>query len=168
MISLKINNIKNFTSHLLVKNTFEDMLLVEGLISTHSTFSINGHINSGYYSQEDLENLSCIPGKNSYSSWKLLRPVCYEIIKGKNLPTSFKFVLKLNDAQISALLDKLSDFKIEDVAGLFLNIRYENGNLTIVTGTSMNIFTLDKTLDKAFDTYITHFLENNSIEYDIC
>ncbi len=162
MISLKITNIKNFTSHLLVKDTFADMLLVEAQISTHSTFSINGLVNTGYYSADELETMA------AYNSWSLLRPICYEIIKGKSLPTSFKIVMKLNEAQVGALLSALSDFKSEDVAGLFLNIRYENGSLTIVTGTSMKIFTLDKTLDKAFDTYITQFLENNTIEYEIC
>ncbi len=162
MISLKITNIKNFTSHLLVKDTFADMLLVEAQINTHSTFTINGQSNTAYYSAEESRELA------PYTSWKQLRPICYEIIKGRSLPTSFKFIMKMNETQVMELLANAPEYNIQDIGGVFLNIRYDNDSLTIVTGTSMNVFTLDKSIDKAFDTYVTQFMDNNSIEYEIC
>lgn len=164
MISLKINNIKNFTSMLLVKDTFADFLLVEANIHTHSTFSINGRINSSYYSAEESEKLST----EGYNAWSQLRPICYEIIKGRNLPSYFKFVFRLNSAQTALLLEALPEYKSTDIDGLFLNIKYEGGTLTITTGTSLKIFTLDKTLDKHFDKYINDFFEQNSIDFSIC
>lgn len=168
MISLKINNLKNFTSHLLVKDTFAQFLLVEGQINTHSSFTINGRINEHYYTQEDWEHMQSEGLSLDFTQWGQLRPVCYEIIKGKNLPTSFKFILKLNSTQVLSILTELTDYNIQDIGGFFLNIKYDADALTIVTGTSLNTFTLDKTPDKVFDNYVTQFLEKHSIDYTIC
>lgn len=164
MISVKINNLKTFTSHLLVQDTFSAFLLVEAQIQTHSVFAINGRKNEAYFATSE-EDVAC---DTDYNTWGVLRPICYEIIKGKNLPTYFKFVLKANSAVISTLLENLPDFKETDIDGLFCNIRYENGNLTITTGTSLKIFTLDKALDKAFDAYFLNFLECAAIDYLFC
>lgn len=162
MVFLKINDMKGFTSLLLVKDTFERMELVEGTIKTHSTFVIDGQKNASYYADTDEEP------ENEYNTWEKLRPVCYEIIKGKQLPIYFKFVFRLDKDRTGRLLSGLPDYKPEDVAGLFLNIKYEDGILSLTTGTSLKIFTLDKSLDKAFDHFTTGFLTENSIDYSIC
>lgn len=162
MVFLKINDMKGFTSHLLVKNTFEQMELVEGTVKTHSTFVIDGEKNTSYYADTDEEP------ENAYNTWEKLRPVCYEIIKGKQLPIYFKFVFRLDKEHTGRLLWELPDFKPEDITGLFLNIKYENGILSLTTGTSLKIFTLDKTVDKVFDRFVTGFLTENSIDYSIC
>lgn len=164
MISTKITNLKIFTSHLLVKDTFAKFYLVESQIHTHSVFTINGHINPSYFSADERENLTGA----EYNEWRMLRPVCYEIIKGKNLPSYFKFIFRLDDETSHDLLRELPDFKETDIDGLYINIKYENGSLTLTTGTSLKIFTLDKSLDKAFDSFLIHFLDSNSIEYTIC
>lgn len=174
MIFLKINDMKTFTSLLLVKNTFDKMELVEGTIKTHSTFVINGAKNASYYTDTDeepenqKENLQCSFLPDEYVTWEKLRPVCYEIIKGKRLPLYFKFVFRLDNSRTAGLLAGLPDWNPADIAGLFLNIKYENGVLSLTTGTSLKTFTLDKSLDKAFDSFITAFLAENSIDYSIC
>ena len=50
----------------------------------------------------------------------------------------------------------------ENIANLFLNIKYDKGVLSYTTGTSLNIFTLDKSLEKAFDSYISKFISTLS------
>ncbi len=162
MIFLKINDMKCFTSLLLVKDAFEAMELVEGTIKTHSTFVIDGKKNTSYFSDMDEEP------ENEYNTWEKLRPVCYEIIKGKQLPLYFKFVFRLDKNRTEKLLAELPDFDITDITGLFLNIKYENGVLSLTTGTSLKIFTLDKSLDKVFDLFTTAFLTEHSIDYSIC
>ncbi|MDD6571894.1 MAG: DUF5721 family protein [Thermoflexaceae bacterium] len=164
MISAKITNLKTFTSHLLVKDTFSGWSLVEAQILTHSVFTINGRKNPSYFTQEEQDDTDT----GDYNPWELLRPVCYEIIKGKNLPSYFKFVFRLDACNTKKILSSLSDYKESDIDGLFLNIKYENGSLTLTTGTSLKIFTLDKSLDKTFDAFITRFLDDNSIEYSFC
>ena len=50
----------------------------------------------------------------------------------------------------------------ENIANLFLNIKYDKGVLSYTTGTSLNIFTIDKSLEKAFDLYISKFISTLS------
>ena len=50
----------------------------------------------------------------------------------------------------------------ENIANLFLNIKYDKGVLSYTTGTSLNIFTIDKSLEKAFDLYISEFISTLS------
>jgi hypothetical protein len=45
-----------------------------------------------------------------------------------------------------------------DIGGLYLHILYENNQITVVTGTTLNIFTLDKTLDMYWDNLMKAFL----------
>lgn len=106
MISVKISNLKNFTSHLLVQDTFSQFLLVEAQICTHSVFTINGKRNESYFAASEDENTT----NTEYNSWGVLRPICYEIIKGKSLPSYFKFVLKANPNTVTTLLENLPDF----------------------------------------------------------
>lgn len=163
MISLKINNLKNFTSQLLVKDTFASYLLVEGIIKTFSAFTIDGGINKDFFADDDTGY-----AKGSYNTWEKLRPICYEIIKGTQLPTYFRFVFKLPDADVSHIISDFPEYHPNDIMGFIVNIRYENGSLTIITSTSLNIFTLDKSVEHAFDTYFANFLSDNGIDFSIC
>ena len=56
--------------------------------------------------------------------------------------------------------------KADQVNGLYLNIRYEEGKLFCVTGTSVSIFTLDKTLDMEWDQAVRSFLKKNEIIFE--
>lgn len=163
MISLKINNIRNFTSHLFVQDTFAEWLLVEGTIQTHSLFHVNGEVNASFFSKEEYEE-HC---KERFNPWKMLRPVCYEMVRGKNLPTRFKFVLGLNSQDVASILANHPDFRADNVEGMYLNIRFENGTITLTTGLSLKIFTLDKSLEKGLDSYISAFLDRYGIQYTI-
>ena len=53
--------------------------------------------------------------------------------------------------------------------GVFLsgrmNIRYEDGELFCVTGTSVNFFTLDKSLETEWDEAVKGFLKEHQIPY---
>ena len=55
----------------------------------------------------------------------------------------------------------------EQVKGLYLNIRYEEGKLNCVTGTSINFFTLDKSLDMEWDEAVKLFFKEKKIPYTI-
>lgn len=54
----------------------------------------------------------------------------------------------------------------ENVNGLFINMKYQEGHVDIITGTSLNVFTLDKQLDTAFDQYIKTFLANAGLDFE--
>ena len=159
MITDIITDVKTFTSALFVGNTFDDFLVSDVSITTYNTFNIDGHIKKAFYSNEEYEEM----GSPSLSKWSSLKPFCFSIIKGKKLPLSFKIIFCLSkEATISFLNENELDYTLENINGLFLNIKFENNELSYVTGTSLNIFTLDKSLEQAFDSYISKFISTPS------
>ena len=62
MIALKLKNTKNFMTHLLLSDTFDNFLFIEGEIVTFNTFTIDGYIQKAFY--ED----SMAPGPDSPGS----------------------------------------------------------------------------------------------------
>lgn len=165
MQSFKITSVKNFMSHLLMKSTFDNFLLNEASVTTFNTFTIDGTIRKDFYSSEELAELP----DTSYSFWSQIKPFCYEIIKGKKTPSAFRFILALDRTATATLVENSGvSLQPSDINGLFLNIKYEQGILTCVTGTSLKIFSLDKSLDQLFDTYIQNFFAANGIDFDIC
>ena len=66
MILLSISEVKEFMSKLLLSDTFDSFLFIEGEIVTFNTFSINGYL------QKDFFDKDMIPERN-YSLWKELR-----------------------------------------------------------------------------------------------
>ncbi|RGZ00997.1 DUF5721 family protein [Clostridium sp. AM58-1XD] len=162
MIALKIDDIRTFTSQLFVKETFDFFLVKDAQIVTFNTFSIDGRIRQGYYTDEELEENRI----EAFSYWKTLRPVCYSLIKGKRLPESFHIVLKLAPGEAEKVVRRAGTaVREEDVEGLYLNIRYENRELVCVTGLSVNYFTLDKTLDVEWDNTVRQFFKSKEIIY---
>ncbi|MDD3240261.1 MAG: DUF5721 family protein [Lachnospira sp.] len=163
MISLSISGVKAFMSHLLIKDTFDSFLLSEADISTANTYSIQGSINRDFFSDEEWNELT----NQEYSSWAQLKPFCFSLIKGSKVPSSMKLIFLLSSEQCQNLLSTIdTEFTANDINGLFMNIRYQDGQLTLITGTSLRVFTLDKTLDKAFDQYVCRFLSESGIAYE--
>ncbi|MDO5402336.1 MAG: DUF5721 family protein [Eubacteriales bacterium] len=163
MISLSIKDVKLFMSHLLIKDTFDSFFLSEADISTANNFTINGNINRDFFSNEEFEALE----NKKYSLWKMLRPFCFSLIKGNRVPSSMKIIFLLSDSQCNGILSAIdTSLTADDINGLFMNIRYQNGQLSIITGSSIKIFTLDKSIDKAFDQYVCHFLSAAGIAFE--
>jgi hypothetical protein len=162
MISLKIEEQKTFTSELFIGNIFDSFLVREVSITTFNTFTIDGRVRQGYYSDEELEENKI----EEFSSWKALKPFCFSLIKGKRLPESFRIVLLLAPAARERFVKKHAPSLLpEQVGGLYLNIQYENGTMTCVTGTSLNVFTMDKSLDREWDEAVMQFLTRNMIAF---
>ena len=164
MIAFKVEDRKQFTSKLFVGETFDRFLVREAEIVTYNTFNIDGHIRQGYYSEEELEEKRL----EELSSWAMIKPVCFSLIKGKKLPLSFRIVLQLSPAGIGSFLKKTGiAMTAEQVNGLYLNIKFDEEGLTCVTGTSVNFFTLDKSLDREWDSMIEKFFSQNEIAVEI-
>ena len=138
MISLTLTNVKNFMSHLLLKETFDNFSFIEGEIITFNTF------------------------------WKNLREFCFSLIKGKKTPLGFHFVFSLNSKNISRLIEqKELGLNPADVQGLYLNIRYDGTHLTCVTGTSFKSFMMDKTLEREWDEMVKKFFLKKEIAFEL-
>ena len=127
MISLTLTNVKNFMSHLLLKETFDNFSFIEGEIIT---FNIPFGL-TGICRKISIDSEEEIP---EYSLWKNLREFCFSLIKGKKTPLGFHFIFSLNSKNISRLIEqKELGLNPADVQGLYLNIRYDGTHLTCVT-----------------------------------
>ena len=166
MIALQLTDVKTFMNQLLCSELFDRFLLSEASITKDATFTVNGHINPAFYSAEELETegltgLDILP-------YSRLRPVCYQLIRGKHTPVSFKFVLTLSPENMKHTLARSdSSFTDNDVKGIFINLAFQNGRLTLTTGISYILFSTDRTLDHEWDGLIKKFLAKNSVSYEV-
>lgn len=165
MVSLKIPDVKSFMNALLIQNIFDNFLLSELDIITFNHFHITGNINKDFYSTEEAENL----GNRKYSLWSEVKPVAFSLVKGNKLPLSIKIIFLLSPSNVEQVLKKSGiSMSPEDINGLFLNIRFEKGTLNLITGTSVRIFTLDKTLETVWDANMKAFLKHYEIIWEDC
>ena len=162
MVALKIEKQKTFTSGLFIGELFDRFLMREANIVTFNSFTIDGRVRHGYYSDEELEENQI----EEFSAWKAIKPFCFSLIKGKRLPESFRIVFMLSpDAKEKFVESRIPGMGPDSVGGLYLNVLYENNEMTVVTGTSMNIFTLDKTLEREWDESVKQFLKKHGIAH---
>lgn len=163
MIALQITDVKTFMSKLLLKDTFDTLCVSEATISTYNTFQISGQLNKSFYTAEELEALE----NAEYSTWEKLRPFCFELIKGSKTPSFLKIIYLLSPTDSRRFIEAgRLDVLPDDINGLFLNIKYLDGALTCVTGSSVKSFTMDKSLDHAFDEYVRQFFTKNDIGFE--
>lgn len=152
-------------SKLLLSQTFDSFLLVEGSITTYNTFYIDGRIHKDFFTEEEIEERAL--NVRTFSLWKEVKPFCLELIKGRKTPLGFKFVFQLSKENTERLLASsgITSILPENVSGLLLNVRYDNGSLACITATNLNLFTLDKTLEHAWDDMIKRFLKQQEISF---
>lgn len=164
MIAFTLPELKTAASCIFSKEIFDYFLVKEITISTSNTFHIDGKIHPDYYTEEEKELLR----DSAYSDWKTLRPFCYQLIKGKKLPQSFRLVFQLSQSNIEKFLTQYHlPYQTSDISGLYLHFRYENQKLTLVTGASLNFFSMEKLLDTAWDDMAKRILKLAGILYQI-
>ena len=164
MIARQIKDVRNFMSKLLMEDCFDSFLVNEISITTYNTFTIDGHLQKEFYPSEELDTLK----DDHLSYWSKLKPFCLSVIKGRHTPLRFRLIFALDRHHIAALLNECeTSLNMNDINELFLNIRFENGCLTCITGCSLKLFTPDKSIEKAFDRYIEDFIDRLSRHSDV-
>lgn len=165
MIALQIQEIKSFMNKLLLSQTFDNFLLVEGHITTYNTFHIDGRLQKDFFTAQEIEegNLT----HRTFSLWKEVRPFCLELIKGKKTPLGFRFTFQLSEENTKKLLcaSGITSLTPENVSGLLFNVRYDHNGLSCITATNLNLFTLDKSLEHAWDDMLKRFLKQQEISF---
>ena len=136
--TLDSEDIKKFMNCLLREGSFDIFRVHSCEVTTFCTFGIDGTVNRDYFGEGECPEGKC--------PWAVLRPAVFDIIKGRKLPKVFKLVLAVPKDKLPLLHTNLKE--------AFLNINYENGGISFVTGTLQNEFSLDKQQDAAFESYI--------------
>jgi len=169
MISLTLTNVKKFMSQLLMTETFDRFSFIEGEIVTFNTFKLDGYLQKDFFDAPDgYESESSPAPLEEYSRWEDVREFCFSLIKGKRTPLAFQFVFSLAPKNIETLLLQ-NDLSVQAdaVQGLYLNIRYNGETLTCITGTSFKTFTMDKTLEHAWDEMTENFFKKKGIDFEL-
>lgn len=160
MFACTVSDVRDFMEKLFLKDTFDGFQLVEAVISTSNTFVIDGHIREDYYSAEEWEELS----EKQISRWSSLRPLCFQMIKGKKTPGSLKLVFRMADGGVGKLLEKSGlPYQVTDIEGLYLNVRYENQKLLLTSGVAVKQFTMDKSLEHFWEKRLEGFFKQAEI-----
>lgn len=160
MLALKISELKNFTGKLFLKEDFHSFLLTEASFTTSVTYTIDGTLQKDFFDTDDCPS-------QPYCYWKDVQPICYAIIKGKRTPLRFKIIFQLTREQIAGILSQSGlPWQPEDVFGLFLNCQFDGQQILCTTGTSLHVFSLDKSLDQVWDAMVCRFFDQCGISYE--
>ena len=154
MKAIEAENIKSVTGALFLSNVFDGFLVTEASFSVLYDITIEGQINKEFLSEGEEPAEDCV-------SWGQIREYCFNFIKGKKTPLKFKIVFRMPNSRLKGFISKYGlNFAPEDINALFLNVIFDGGGLKFVTGTSMKTFTMDRSLDEAWDVQMTKFISN--------
>ena len=150
---------------LLRSEIFDHFFLQEAVITGGATYTLNGQITKGFYSEEELTELHL----NGYRflPFSMLRGNCFDLIKGKKTPSSFRFVFLLSPENTQKTITSVgSSYKPSDVTGMYINLKFQNQLLSLTTGIAYNIFSTDKTLENEWDKLVVKFLKQHEISFE--
>ena len=151
MLGFYAQHLGDFARSLFTSDSFDDFLVPEASFLTSFTTEIDGQL----YGKENTE---------PFVRWGVLRPLAFQLIRGKTLPRGFTLVFMLSREKTAAFLAAVSSvFSSEDVAGLYLNFRYAREQLSVTTGAAMKEFTPDRSLEQAWDKQVQKFLDQLSL-----
>ena len=133
----------------LLKGAAFDIFQVRGaVISVFTKIEISGILDKNFYSEAERGNLN-----RNYVYWDEIKPFVLSLIKGGRTPNTLKIIFSASDDEVKALHNNAS--------AMFLNFLYEEGKLRFTTAVGMNGFSMDKSADIVWDTYIKEFIDMN-------
>lgn len=167
MIALEIKITKNIMNALLLSEQFDSFLVEEAVITTYNTFHIDGHLVKDFYTNEELELLESEEKSTAFSCWKDIRPFCFQLVKGKKTPVSFKVVLHATPLLIEKIAaNPECGVAANLIRSLVLNIRYDNGKVTCITGSAFTTFVMDKSVDRLWDAYMRQMFSDFGLDFE--
>ena len=165
MLAIQIKDVKTFMSKLLSADTFDSFLLEEAQIHTFNTFTIDGHQNREFYTKEELEDAELF--SYEYSEWKNMKSICFQLIKGKKVPTFMKIILHQKPENSYTLLEESDVLEFaKPLKAFVVTIRFDSNGLLLTTGTSFTTFVMDKTPDLLWDNAFRKFLATHEIDFE--
>lgn len=165
MKAFELTEKKEFMHLLLRSELFDNFLLSEASIHAAVKYDIDGRINKSFYADADDLSGEHLDGLE-YLPYGKIRPVCFELIKGKRTPTYFKFVLMLSPSNLMNTIQASgTSVSPADIRAAFLNIYYQNGQLMITTGVSYSTFITDKSFETEWEKFTINFLNRKNVAF---
>lgn len=178
MKAFSVTTIRPFMAALLTGQQFDAWQLRTCRLGVASAVSIDGAINSAYYTEEENETRS-----GDFLLWQAVRPVVCSLVKGNRTPSYMNITLAMSSgayallkstlpaAASGALPESLPEGLPEQ--SWQINIRYERTqdeegksaqNLLITTATSSSSFSMDRTGEKVWDQLLPLLLQTSGLE----
>lgn len=156
MYSGNVEELKSFMAVLLRGELFDSWEVTEAKVETFFELSVNGRLKKEFF--EESEELN-----RDFAKWGEIKELFFQAIKGKRLPGMLRIVLAADRTWTERILKECGKEKEEAGATLYLNIRYSAGGCQVISGVSHTGFTMDKTLDNAWDATLQEFFKKNGI-----
>ena len=152
-------DVKDFMNKLLMGEVFNNFLLVSFEINNYVKITIDGERNKAWYQDE-------IMGR--YMSWREIKDRISSLIKGDRVPLSIKGVFRLSEENTDKMASKLGiKGAVEQDYGLFFTLKFEKGDINIVTGVSVTDFLMSKEIGNLWDEDLLKFLKYYKIAVEI-
>ena len=159
MIAFKIVDVKDFMNKLLIGEVFDNFLLVSFEITNYAKITIDGVKNEAWYEEE---------ASGRYIAWKEIRDKISSLLKGERVPLGIKGVFRLSEENTDKTAAKLG---IKNAAekdyGLFFTLKFEKGEINIVTGVSVTDFLMSKQIGNLWDDDLLKFLKYYQIAVEM-
>jgi len=156
MFSGTVEELKPFMALLLRGELFDSWDVTEAKVETFFELSVNGRLKKDFFEEPDSV-------QRDFARWGEIKEIFFQAIKGKRLPGMLKIVLAADRAWAEQILCECGKEKEEAGASFYLNIRYSANGCQVVSGVSHVGFTMDKTLDTAWDEVLRDFFKKNGI-----
>ncbi|MDR2648287.1 MAG: DUF5721 family protein [Clostridiales bacterium] len=142
------DSIKSVMNQLLKGTAFDGFLVRGAEISVLMKIEISGILDKNYFPEAERGAIN-----RNYVRWAEIKPFVFSLIRSGRTPSALKIVFSLPDEDAIALHDNAS--------ALFLNLLFEGRRLRFTTAVSQRSFSLDRSLDAVWDSYIKDFLIKN-------
>lgn len=156
MFSGTVEELKSFMALLLRGDLFDTWEVTEAKVETFFELSVNGRLKKDFFDEPETV-------QRDFAKWGEVKELFFQAIKGKRLPGMLRIVLAADKERTIQVLRECGKEQEEAGASLYLNIRYSAGGCQVISGVSHVGFTLDKTLDEAWDTALQVFFKKNGI-----
>ena len=160
MIQLTADDTKAFMNCLLRTEAFDNFLLYEMSIDILYHVEFSGKINEDYLSDIEKESYH----EQNYITWADLKGQITALLKQGRTPSAMKITMSLNqkatlDIQQRLLGDKAS----YPVQGFLINTTFDGTQVKVTTGVNYSQFTMDKSVERAFDSMMEKFFKRNEL-----
>lgn len=150
----EIKDIKTFLNGLFKDERYESFYLFSIKLEAAVSYEIDGKINKAFFSEDELSQLNNM----EYICWKDVKKTVLDYLNKGKLPVKMKLILMFNKDNVNRLIE-MNNIPIhpDNVRALFMNVIYSDNRLSITTGTSLNVFTMDKTLEELWDKTVEKY-----------
>ena len=156
MFSGTVEELKPFMAVLLKGDLFDSWEVTEAKVETFFELSVNGRLKKDFFEEPDQV-------EREFARWGEVKELFFQAIKGKRLPGMLRVILAAEKERTEKLLAECGKEQEEQGAVLYLNIRYSANGCQLTGGVSHKGFTMDKTLEHAWDAALGQFLKGNGI-----